>query len=176
MADRPKVVQWYDRETDRYVKFERVTAKIISKKVTPGPYKNIHVAQRRPFVRKNARVTEAPPKKTKKKKAVRKKKPRPKKYLNNKDLLAEVLLSKEQGAMTDKLAHMLTMLCARYGKRAQFSGYSYNDDMQSFAMMQLVSTWNGFNPEKSNNPFAFYTQCIKNSFIQLRIVTGKPEN
>ena len=38
--------------------------------------------------------------------------------------------------------------------------------MQSYAMMMLVRTWNSFNPEKSNNPFAFFTQCIKNSFIQ----------
>jgi DNA-directed RNA polymerase specialized sigma24 family protein len=38
--------------------------------------------------------------------------------------------------------------------------------MQSYAMMMLVRTWNSFNPEKSNNPFAFFTQCIKHSFIQ----------
>ena len=33
-------------------------------------------------------------------------------------------------------------------------------------MMMLVRTWKSFNPEKSSNPFAFFTQCIKNSFIQ----------
>jgi DNA-directed RNA polymerase specialized sigma subunit len=94
-------------------------------------------------------------------------KPRkPKNYLNNRDLLAEVILSKEREQMTDKLAHMLTMLCARYGKRGNFANYTYNEDMQAYAMMMLVRTWNSFKPEKSNNPFAFFTQCIKNSFIQ----------
>jgi len=105
-------------------------------------------------------------KKKAKKKVAKKKTPKKKNYLNNKDLLAEVVLSKANGKMSDKLAHMLTVLCARYGRKGNFSGYTYNDDMQAYAMMMLVRTWNSFKPEKSNNPFAFFTQCIKNSFIQ----------
>lgn len=96
--------------------------------------------------------------------AVKKKKPR--NYINNKDLLIEVGLSKEQGHLTDKLAHMLTMLCKRYATRGNYVGYTYNDDMQAYAMLMICKTWHKFNPEKSNNPFAFYTQCLKNSFIQ----------
>ena len=163
-TDRPEIVQWYNKETDRFVKFERATATVISEKVTPGPYKNIHIAKRKPVVRKR-KATKKVTKKTTAKKAA----PKPRKsknYLNNRDLLAEVMKSKEIGQMTDKLAHMLTLLCARYGARAQFASYTYNDDMQAYAMMMLVRTWNSFNPEKSNNPFAFFTQCIKNSFIQ----------
>lgn len=94
------------------------------------------------------------------------KKARKTNYLNNKDLLAETIKSKEQGQMSDKLARMLQMLCARYGSRANFAGYTYNEDMQAYAMSQLVRTWNSFNPEKSSNAFAFFTQCVKNSFIQ----------
>lgn len=88
------------------------------------------------------------------------------KYLNNKDLLAQVIASKEQGEMTGELAKMLTLLTARYGKKGNFANYTYNEDMQAYAMMMLVRTWNSFDPAKSNNPFAFFTQCIKNSFIQ----------
>lgn len=55
---------------------------------------------------------------------------------------------------------------ARRGKYIYVTGNSYNEDMQAYAMMMLVRTWNAFNPEKSNNPFAFFTQCIKHSFIQ----------
>ncbi|MGZ8924655.1 MAG: hypothetical protein ACXW2E_02105 [Nitrososphaeraceae archaeon] len=87
-------------------------------------------------------------------------------YLNNKELLAAVKDSREQGKMTDKLARMLQLLCARYANKGNFVNYSYNSDMQSYAIMMLVRTWTGFNPNKSNNPFAFFTQCIKNSFIQ----------
>lgn len=193
-TQRPEIVQWYDKETDRYVKFERATATVISEKVTAGPYKNIHVAKRRPVVRKKKKVTKkkvsikktvkkvtkkkvtkkkAPVKKkvTKKKKKKAKKKVVPKKprkvnYLNNKDLLAQVIGSKEKDQMSDTLAHMLQTLCSRYGRRGNFANYTYNEDMQAYAMMMLVRTWRSFNPAKSNNPFAFFTQCIKNSFIQ----------
>jgi DNA-directed RNA polymerase specialized sigma24 family protein len=87
-------------------------------------------------------------------------------YLNNKDLLIEVKKSKEKGEMTPKLANMLTLLCAKYAKRGNFVNYTYNDDMQAYAMLMLVRTWNSFNPEKGDNPFAFFTQCIKHSFVQ----------
>jgi len=89
-----------------------------------------------------------------------------KNYLNNKDLLNQVLISKKQGSMTNLLAHMLQTLCRRYAKKGNFANYSYNEDMQGYAMLMLVKTWDSFKPEKSKNPFAFFTQCIKHSFIQ----------
>ncbi|TFH08862.1 MAG: hypothetical protein E4H14_05620 [Candidatus Thorarchaeota archaeon] len=87
-------------------------------------------------------------------------------YLNNKELLAEVKRAKRKGEMTNALAQMLQMLTSRYAKKGNFVNYTYNEDMQAYAMMMLVRTWNAFNPEKSSNPFAFFTQCIKHSFIQ----------
>ena len=103
-------------------------------------------------------------KKAAKKKVVKKK--RVKNYLNNKDMLAEVIQSKADDEMTEKLAKMMMMLVSRYGKKGNWANYTYNDDMQAYALMMLVRTWRSFKPEKSNNPFAFFTQCIKNSFIQ----------
>lgn len=87
-------------------------------------------------------------------------------YLSNRELLAEVKKAKKKGEMSNELARMLQMLCSRYAKKGNFVNYTYNEDMQAYAMMMLVRTWNSFNPEKSSNPFAFFTQCIKNSFIQ----------
>lgn len=87
-------------------------------------------------------------------------------YLSNKELLAAVKKAKTKGEMSNQLARMLQMLCSRYAKKGNFINYTYNEDMQAYAMMMLVRTWNSFNPEKSSNPFAFFTQCIKNSFIQ----------
>lgn len=87
-------------------------------------------------------------------------------YLTNKELLAAVLESKQQGEMTEKLARMLTLLCSNFARRANFVNYSYNEDMQAYALLMLVRTWKSFDPAKSNNPFAYYTQSIKNSFKQ----------
>lgn len=87
-------------------------------------------------------------------------------YLTNKEMLAELKRCKKKGQMSDMLARMLQLLCSRYAKKGNFINYSYNEDMQGYAMMMLVRTWNSFDPDKSSNPFAFFTQCIKNSFIQ----------
>ena len=36
--------------------------------------------------------------------------------------------------------------------------------MQAYAMLQLVRTWRCFDHLRFDNPFAFFTQCVKNSF------------
>jgi DNA-directed RNA polymerase specialized sigma subunit len=40
------------------------------------------------------------------------------------------------------------------------------EDCQAFAMEDVIRYWNRFDPEKSNNAFAFYTQMIKNGFAK----------
>jgi DNA-directed RNA polymerase specialized sigma subunit len=91
---------------------------------------------------------------------------KPVKYLNNKDLMIQVKLSKADGEMNAELAKMLMMLAERYGRSGKFVGYTFNEDMVGFAIMMLVRTWDRFDPEKYNNPFAYYTQCVHNSFLQ----------
>lgn len=93
-------------------------------------------------------------------------KPRRVNYLNNKDMLAEVIASQKAGKMSPTLANMMMLLTKRYAKKGNFAYYSYNDDMQSHALLNICKAWDKFNPEKSNNPFAYYTQFIKNAFVQ----------
>lgn len=97
-------------------------------------------------------------------------------YINNKVLLAQVKQSKEKGHMTNELATSLMLLAERYSKSPKFANYSYIQDMRSFAMLMLVRTWNSFDLAKSDNPFAFYTQCIKNSFKQFLNQEKKQRN
>lgn len=89
-----------------------------------------------------------------------------KKYLNNADLLIEVIKSQQNKKMTNELAQMLQMLCDNFARKPSYANYTYIDDMKAYAMLMLVKTWDKFNAEKSNNPFSFYTQCIYHSFIQ----------
>lgn len=91
---------------------------------------------------------------------------RKKNYLNNADILIQFKLSMKKGQMTDIFCHMMITLTDRYASKPRFAGYSYIDDMKSYAIMMIVRTWHKFNPEKSDNPFAFFTQCIKHSFFQ----------
>ena len=91
---------------------------------------------------------------------------KPVNYLNGRDLYDEVAACKATGVMSDKLARMLQLLCAKLAKKGNFVNYSYNSDMQSYAMMMLVRTWKGFDPEKSTQAFSWFTQCAYNSFVQ----------
>jgi DNA-directed RNA polymerase specialized sigma subunit len=86
-------------------------------------------------------------------------------YLTNAQLLPEVIKSKEAGRMSETLASMLMMLTRRYASRPSFSGYTYKEDMIAEALADLCKNALKFNPERSNNPFAFYTSCINNSFL-----------
>ena len=87
-------------------------------------------------------------------------------YLNNHDLLIEIKKSKAKNNMTNDLVKMLMMLCDRYAKKSSYASYTYIDDMKSYALLNIVKIWRGFDETKYDNPFAYYTQSIKNSFIQ----------
>jgi len=83
-----------------------------------------------------------------------------------KEWLFEVIVSHKAGKISDRLGTMLTELVKRYANSPKYKRYTYNEDMQAYAMMMLCRTWHKFKPELSDNPFAFYTQCIKGSFCQ----------
>jgi DNA-directed RNA polymerase specialized sigma subunit len=94
-------------------------------------------------------------------------------YVTNGKMLPEVIKSKELGKMTDALASMLMMLTKKYAQRPCFSGYTYKEDMISEAIANLCQNALKFNPEKSSNPFAYYTTCINSSFLQFLNVEKK---
>jgi DNA-directed RNA polymerase specialized sigma subunit len=94
-------------------------------------------------------------------------------YLTNSKLLPAVIEAKEKGKLSDELAKMLMMLTRKYAQRPCFSGYTYKEDMISEALANLCQNALKFNPEKSKNPFAFYTSCINNSFLQFLNVEKK---
>ncbi len=89
-----------------------------------------------------------------------------KNYITNKVLLPEVIECKKTGVMSDKLARMLQLITTRYATHPKFAGYTFNEDMQAYAMMQLCRTWAAFDEKKSSQAFSYYTQCITNSFWQ----------
>lgn len=86
-------------------------------------------------------------------------------YLSNSKLLPAVIESKAQGRITNELAEMLMMLASRYASRPIFAMYTYREDMVAEALADLCKNALKFNTERSNNPFAYYTSCIHNSFL-----------
>lgn len=64
------------------------------------------------------------------------------------------------------LAECFTQIADRLGMKPNFSGYSYLEDMKSDGKINCIQYIRNFNPEKSNNPFAYFTQIIKFAFIR----------
>ena len=84
--------------------------------------------------------------------------------------------NKEHGAMTPKLAHMFIKLCERYATRSNWRGYTYNDEMRSQALLQLSQIGLQFDESKSQNPFAYYTAAITNSFTRVLNIEKRNQN
>jgi len=84
--------------------------------------------------------------------------------------------SKEHGAMTRKLAMMFMKLCERYATRSNWRGYTYNEEMRGQALLQLSQIGLQFDESKSQNPFAYYTAAITNSFTRILNIEKKNQN
>jgi len=70
----------------------------------------------------------------------------------------------EHGQITNKLGMMFLKLVERYSHRSNWRGYTYVDEMRGQALVQLAAIGLKFNEAKSNNPFAYYTAAVSNSF------------
>jgi len=81
--------------------------------------------------------------------------------------LANGWFNKDHGAMSNNLARMFMKLCERFGSKGNWRGYTYNDEMRSQALLQLSQVGLQFDESKSNNPFAYYTATIANSFTRV---------
>jgi hypothetical protein len=84
--------------------------------------------------------------------------------------------NRDHGAMTNKLAHMFMKLCERYATRSNWRGYTYNDEMRSQALLQLSQIGLQFDESKSQNPFAYYTAAITNSFTRVLNIEKRNQN
>ena len=84
--------------------------------------------------------------------------------------------SKDHGKMTKKLALMFMKLCERYATRSNWRGYTYNEEMRGQALLQLSQIGLQFDESKSQNPFAYYTAAITNSFTRILNIEKKNQN
>ena len=84
--------------------------------------------------------------------------------------------SRDHGNMTRKLAMMFMKLCERYATRSNWRGYTYNEEMRGQALLQLSQIGLQFDESKSQNPFAYYTAAITNSFTRILNLEKKNQN
>lgn len=108
-----------------------------------------------------------------------------KQYINNRrfyeemvayraDIIAREVDGREPPRIPNYIGSCFMQICTRLSTKPNFSGYTYREEMVSDAIENCVMVVNSFNPEKSTNPFAYFTQIAWNAFIR-RIAKEKKQ-
>ena len=98
-------------------------------------------------------------------------------YVNNKEFLAALiayksevadaeLLEKPKPRITNYLGECFLKIATHLSFKPNFVNYIFKDDMISDGIENCVQYIHNFNPEKSQNPFAYFTQIIHYAFLR----------
>jgi len=98
-------------------------------------------------------------------------------YVNNKEFLAAMIEYKKSVAeaekkkktkppVTDYIGGCFLKIANHLSYRPNFINYTFRDDMISDGIENCLQYLDNFNPAKSNNPFAYFTQIIYYAFIR----------
>ena len=98
-------------------------------------------------------------------------------YVNNKELLealivyrAKVAHAKENDLpkprITNYLGSCFLKIATHLSYKPNFVNYMFRDDMISDGIENCVQYIHNFDPEKSRNPFAYFTQIIHYAFLR----------
>jgi DNA-directed RNA polymerase specialized sigma subunit len=87
-------------------------------------------------------------------------------HINQKEFFNEIVKSKEKESLTPRALEMFMVLTDKLSNALSYKNPDDKDDCKAFAMMDLILYWNRFNPEKSTNAFAYFTQICKNGMAK----------
>ena len=98
-------------------------------------------------------------------------------YVNNKEFLQAMIEYKDRCDKADKrkrkkppvtnyIGECFLKIANHLSYRPNFINYTFRDDMISDGIENCLQYLNNFNPKKSNNPFAYFTQIIYYAFIR----------
>lgn len=98
-------------------------------------------------------------------------------YINNKEFLAALIDYKKVIAdaasredpkpqVPNYIATCFLQIATRLSYRPNFINYSYKDDMVSDGIENCLAYMHNFDPDKSQNPFAYFTQIIYFAFLR----------
>ena len=73
---------------------------------------------------------------------------------------------KELPMISEYLGSVFLKIAQRLSFRPNFINYAFKNDMISDGIENCLHYIHNFNPEKSNNPFAYFTQIIYYAFIR----------
>ena len=98
-------------------------------------------------------------------------------YVNNKEFLEAMKAyrksvnkakreKKEKPPVTNYIGSCFLKIANHLSYRPNFINYTFRDDMISDGIENCLQYLDNFNPAKSNNPFAYFTQIIYYAFLR----------
>ena len=98
-------------------------------------------------------------------------------YVNNKQLLEALIVYREKVAhakendlpklrITNYLGECFLKIATHLSYKPNFVNYMFREDMISDGIENCVQYIHNFDPEKSRNPFAYFTQIIHYAFLR----------
>jgi DNA-directed RNA polymerase specialized sigma24 family protein len=97
-------------------------------------------------------------------------------YVDNKLFFTEILkykqlckeaesLNKPKPRIPAYLGECLFKIAFRLSLKPNFVNYTFRDDMVADGLEKCIAYFDNFDPEKSSNPFAYFTQIIYYAFL-----------
>ena len=104
-------------------------------------------------------------------------KKKPKQYVNNADFMAALTQYKELSKQAKEgnlpsppipnyIGECFMKIAEGLSHKPNFINYSYRDEMISDGIENCLMYFDNFDPNKSNNPFAYFTQIIYYAFLR----------
>ena len=98
-------------------------------------------------------------------------------YVNNKEFLAAIVaykldileaekLGKPKPRITNYLGECFLKIATHLSYKPNFVNYMFREDMICDGIENCLQYIDNFNPEKSSNPFAYFTQIIYYAFLR----------
>lgn len=98
-------------------------------------------------------------------------------YVNNAEMLASIKGYKDklrdyeknggvEPRIPEYLGECILKIATKLSHKPNFINYSYRDDMISDGIENCVMCVDSFDPDKSSNPFAYFTQVIYYAFLR----------
>jgi len=89
------------------------------------------------------------------------------KYVNEKELLEEIKLSKIQDKLTPKAIELLRRMVKETNRTMRYKNYMDKQDCMARAELDVLLYWRSFNSDHPKaNVFSYFTQMIKNGFAK----------
>ncbi len=86
-------------------------------------------------------------------------------YLKNKEIVPELVILRNEGIVSEKLGYIFLTIAKNLANKANFTGYTWKEEMIGEAVLTCIRYCKNFNPEKSNNGFGYITQICYNAFV-----------